>query len=139
MTAVTSARCQIKLILGHPSRLLLCRMVIPIMVMSWSVRCTNCRPRSSFIFCSHFCLVSDCLLAPALVNHIPVQSVKMVIMSAVPRRRSTSSRRQLIVGLARFAYSKFQSAFAHKFMKVSQSVQWAPFNVSLDYESLGCC
>lgn len=137
MTVVTSARYQIKLIQGHPSRSLLYRTVILIMVTSWSVRCTNCRPRSSFIFCSHFCLVSDCLRAPALVNHIPVRSVKMAIMSAVPPRRSISSRRQLMVGLARFDYYKFPSAFSHKFMKVSQSVQWAPFNVGLDYDSLG--
>lgn len=134
-----SARCQIKLFLGHPSRSLLYRTAILRMVASWSVLCTICLSGSSFIFCSHICLVNDCLLVPALVNHILVQSVQMAIMLAVLRRRSISSRRRLIVGLARFAYSKFQSALTHnKFMKVSQSAQWAPFNVGLDYDQLGC-
>jgi hypothetical protein len=102
MTVVTLARCQIRRIRGHRSHSLLRRTVILIMVMSWSAHCYTARRHGSSSFYSRFCQVNGYLPVHALVNRILVQSEKMVIMSVVPRRRSTFLRRRSMVGLARF-------------------------------------
>lgn len=102
MTVVTLARFQIRLIRGHRSHSLLHRTVILIMVMSWSAHRYTTHLHGSSSFYSRFCQVNGYLPVHALVNHILVQSEKMVIMSVVPRRRSTFSKRRSMVGLARF-------------------------------------